>query len=751
MKTLVYTSIFSNLWGTEFGGRAGRSLHYRHSLLTILNINADKFICFTSREEVDDLEKWFYIQNNISRDKLEFIVFNLFDSKYFDEIKNLKDDHKMMSSDRCYEVQYNKFFWMDLIPNLESYDRIFWIDAGLSHGGIFPEKYTYGLGHDQHFNFSLFNNELLDKLIKITSEKILILSKNNTGRFYWSQTIPSVYYNSYSNKEHIVGGLFGGTVENMKKLRNRFDSLLKELLEKENELYFEELLLSCLSINFNEDFISLKFDDWYDRENPDYYGSNVKYFYNMFEISKICVAAIAIEISPTSHRYLDSARKLIESNLLYTNYDILILTNNVDYFKDITDGRLILIDYDTKFSETIISDNRFNMHLKRYPIKLSQELGYDIIYYNDCDGYIVGWDEYSFENKCNEDFDVAFVSHANPQLGGLRRTYKHFQDIIDSEFEDLYYDELDNAPNPAETRVIFKNNEKLSLFLEFWDKISQRNKNYFTYHDGVYFGTSAIYAHMTMIGITPNEEFSKYCRIRHAEGVLNYFGNKIEEDYINNSETMNTIQSNNNTLPNVDGSFSYHGLQMLQHKNIINVFKHLLSELKPSTIIEIGTEYGGLSLLLQDLIVELGLKTKLRTYDIKTPTFLMEHPKFSDIIEIRTKDLFSYEPFRLSEEGIDEVKEFMSNDGVNLILCDGGNKSKEFNSFSEIINTGDVIMLHDYIIDENEFNENFKDKIWNWHESKLSDIEDSIIKNNLEPYLEDEFSKVVWGSFIKKS
>jgi hypothetical protein len=59
-------------------------------------------------------------------------------------------------------------------------------------------------------------------------------------------------------------------------------------------------------------------------------------------------------------------------------------------------------------------------------------------------------------------------------------------------------------------------------------------------------------------------------------------------------------------------------------------------------------------------------------------------------------------------------------------------------------------MLHDYIINEEEFELNFKNKIWNWHESKLSDIEESIIKNNLEPYLDEEFSKVVWGCFIKK-
>jgi hypothetical protein len=202
--------------------------------------------------------------------------------------------------------------------------------------------------------------------------------------------------------------------------------------------------------------------------------------------------------------------------------------------------------------------------------------------------------------------------------------------------------------------------------------------------------------------------------------------------------------------PYVPGTFNYKGLQMLQHKNVIDVFRRLLTEINPSTIVEIGTEYGGLTLLLQDLVSELGLNTKIRTYDIKIPKLLVEHPDLTDLIEIKTKDIFDYNPFRLSDEGIIEIKEYMVSDGVNLILCDGGSKSKEFNSFSDIINVGDVIMLHDYIINEEEFELNFKNKIWNWHESKLSDIEESIIKNNLEPYLDEEFSKVVWGCFIKK-
>ena len=130
----------------------------------------------------------------------------------------------------------------------------------------------------------------------------------------------------------------------------------------------------------------------------------------------------------------------------------------------------------------------------------------------------------SFIEFCSRDFDVAYVSHVHPQLGDLRRNYSHFQDKVTNEFGDLYYPELDRSPNPNETRVIFKNNEKLNNFILFWDKISNRNNNYNTYHDGVYFGTSSVDSKMNMIGVTRDIKFTRHCKISHGEKFLNFFG-----------------------------------------------------------------------------------------------------------------------------------------------------------------------------------------------------------------------------------
>jgi hypothetical protein len=529
MGTLIYTSIYSNLWGTEFGGRPSRNFHYKSSFFNILNLNADKYICFIPQEELLELENYFYIEKNVSREKLEFIIFDLKKSKYFNEIKLLKNLEEMKTIDRCFEIQYNKFFWFDLLPNKTNYEKIYWFDAGLSHSGLFPEQYSFGLGQDKYYSFNLFNEKFLNRINLITNSKPILVGKNNQHSFFWSQTIPEKYYKNYNRSYHIIGGFFGGKIEDIINLKNDFEELLFNLLQNESMLYMEEQILTCLYFNNSNKFELLKFDDWYDRGLPEVYGDNVKYFYNIFEVeykTKTCVCAISIELGD-GNRYLDSAKKLINTHLEYTTYDIILITNKPEYFNDITSLRVNIINYYDRFDESIISDNRFNMHLKRYPIQVSSEMGYENIFYNDCDCYIIGWDDLSFSNKCKENFDVAFVSHTNPQLGGLRKTYPHFQEKIDTEFVGLYYDELDESPNPAETRVIFKNNNKLNNFLHFWGLISKQNNNYFTYYDGVYFGTSSIYAKMNMMGVTPNDEFSNYCRIEHSDCVLDYFGNRL--------------------------------------------------------------------------------------------------------------------------------------------------------------------------------------------------------------------------------
>lgn len=281
MRTLLITSIYSHLWGSEYGGRPSRGFHYRASLLNILNTAPTKVVCFTSNDELPSLESHFYDSNNIDPNLLEFKTFELNQSNYFNLIRSKKDLEEMKKLDRCFEIQYNKFFWYDLIEDRNDYDRVYWIDAGLSHTGIFPGEFRdITTGQERYYSVNLFKPTLLDKFNELTENSTLLLAKNNTGSFFWSQLLPQKYFNEYNPDKHIIGGLFGGTPENYQELRDDFESQLTQVLNGEDILYMEEQIMTCMYRNNEEKYTLLEFDDWYKRDR--HKGKEYKYFYHMF-------------------------------------------------------------------------------------------------------------------------------------------------------------------------------------------------------------------------------------------------------------------------------------------------------------------------------------------------------------------------------------------------------------------------------------------------------------------------------------
>jgi predicted O-methyltransferase YrrM len=101
-------------------------------------------------------------------------------------------------------------------------------------------------------------------------------------------------------------------------------------------------------------------------------------------------------------------------------------------------------------------------------------------------------------------------------------------------------------------------------------------------------------------------------------------------------------------------------------------------------IIEIGTGVGGLSLFLALNCYERGYKSLL-TYDYKQKADV----KLFDLLNVRyiIRDVFN-------EKSIQEIKEYA--DIPIFLMCDGGNKPKEFNTFVPYLKDGSVIAAHDF-------------------------------------------------------
>ena len=199
----------------------------------------------------------------------------------------------------------------------------------------------------------------------------------------------------------------------------------------------------------------------------------------------------------------------------------------------------------------------------------------------------------------------------------------------------------------------------------------------------------------------------------------------------------------------ISGFFNYKGLTIMQHESIQEKFTNLINKIKPSKVLEIGTASGGLTLLIRDILDSNGFQdTKLLTYDVYDPNYLRYHVENGSKIDIRVETIFDnrYESFENANEAID----FVESEGRTLVLCDGGNKKNEFRLFSSHLKIGDVIMAHDYSPNIEFFEEKVRNKIWNWFEIQDSDIEDSCVKNNLIPFMEDDFRQVVWVCKIKE-
>jgi len=189
-------------------------------------------------------------------------------------------------------------------------------------------------------------------------------------------------------------------------------------------------------------------------------------------------------------------------------------------------------------------------------------------------------------------------------------------------------------------------------------------------------------------------------------------------------------------------AFDYHSAQ--QTHEVYQVFYDFISKVKPKRILEIGTALGGFTEFLDIITKELKLDVKILSYDIS------ERPWYREMIEkgidVRVENIFSDDWTNVNQEVIDFIRE----DGITIVLCDGGYKIGEFNLLSDFLKVGDFILAHDFCLNDEVFENEMKNKIWNWCEIKESDIVSKSQKNNLSFYDYDLFKKAAWVCKVKE-
>lgn len=168
-----------------------------------------------------------------------------------------------------------------------------------------------------------------------------------------------------------------------------------------------------------------------------------------------------------------------------------------------------------------------------------------------------------------------------------------------------------------------------------------------------------------------------------------------------------------------------------QTPNIVPLFEEEIP--KFDNIIEIGTSLGALTLLLNYLKKE---EASLISYDISERRVQI----FGRGIDVRIGDCFKL---------VDEIAEEIQKEGRTILLCDGGKKNQEVNTFAQYLKSDDVIACHDY--EGGRFGAIGREIIWKFgSESKLKHIESTLKKHSLEGYRYEEFENVLWGCWRKK-
>lgn len=250
---------------------------------------------------------------------------------------------------------------------------------------------------------------------------------------------------------------------------------------------------------------------------------------------KILFTLVSIDCGNTM--YLNSAKRLVNEILSQTNQDVLLSTNNVDFFNDIISDNFLLRN---NINESSIFNygSEFNYNLKYHAFEDIPD-SYDVIIYLDCDIKLDGWnkDSENFIINMINDYDFGATRLNCSMLGSVDEYRKTGRTLFSHKLHSYKimenYDDSDDIMNsllPSEHFLILKNDvTKIKRFYDKWKELNNYlqsiNGSGGSWGDGFEIGISARYA-----------GFHKTIEISHGiwDGILGFKfnGNKYVEQNI---------------------------------------------------------------------------------------------------------------------------------------------------------------------------------------------------------------------------
>jgi cephalosporin hydroxylase len=109
----------------------------------------------------------------------------------------------------------------------------------------------------------------------------------------------------------------------------------------------------------------------------------------------------------------------------------------------------------------------------------------------------------------------------------------------------------------------------------------------------------------------------------------------------------------------------------------------IIKKFNPELIIEFGTSWGGVTLILH----ETNINTELHTYDINCPR-KPNKKFFNNSVIFHINDILS--------NPLEEIIDLCKDKRPKVLYCDNGNKIKEVKMYAKYLNVGDMLGVHDW-------------------------------------------------------
>ncbi len=178
------------------------------------------------------------------------------------------------------------------------------------------------------------------------------------------------------------------------------------------------------------------------------------------------------------------------------------------------------------------------------------------------------------------------------------------------------------------------------------------------------------------------------------------------------------------------------GFNVSQNRIALPTWSYAFEQVKPALIIELGAYNGGFTTCLGVHAWVIG--AKVHSFEIhQAPSGQWQ--ALTDFLGIKfyKGDIFTAESIQRITWLIRE------HPMTTYVLCDNGDKKREFNLFADYLKPGDVIGAHDYSCGpEAEF-------WWPWREITQEDVAPAVERNNLKPFLQEYFDMAGWLVYRK--